>query len=127
MVTKYNRVITTKICKKIEEGVPFKHAAIASGLSEATFWVFMKKYPEFKEAIEKAKAKGLTKLIIEIRQDKSLQAKIWLAERWAPQELHLESQAQKNLEEKVNQLAQEIADSKGINGYNQVDPQFKVN
>jgi len=130
MITKYSKGLTKRICKKVAIGVPFKYAAISCGLSEATFWVYMDKYKEFREAIDKSKSVGLTCLIQEIRLDKSLNAKIWLAERWAPKELHFESQAQQNMEEKILALANEIkqlTETKGDTNGIQSSSSFTIN
>jgi hypothetical protein len=104
MVTKFNRQLTWKICKKIEVGVPFNHAAIASGITESTFWLYMNRHSEFKEAVNKAKSKGLTKLIGEIRLDKSLQAKMWLAERWDRENFNLATISDKQFAEAIEKL-----------------------
>lgn len=53
---KYNSKTVKQICDELEQGMTKKDAAILSGITEETFYQWMKK-PEFSESVELAESK----------------------------------------------------------------------
>lgn len=79
---KYNKKIINLICKKLKNGATHYSAALSSGISEETFYQWMKK-PEFSESIKRAEADCQRKCegIIQKAAIKSWTAAAWYLER----------------------------------------------
>lgn len=80
---KYNDEIAAKICEIIADGSPNKFAAHANGISEDTFYEWMKVHPEFSEQVKKAQAEAVNRNVRIIKQaaTRSWQAAGWWLER----------------------------------------------
>lgn len=85
---KYSREMIEKVCKYVSLGLTNEKAARCAGLSEDTFYDWMKKKPEFSEALKKAKNEGeaANLAIIHRAKAKTWQAAAWLLERQNPEE-----------------------------------------
>jgi hypothetical protein len=83
---KYSPEIIKEIYKYIEAGVPNRHAAQSVGISEDTFYEWLKIFPEFSEAIKKAHAKAVARNAINIQKasEKTWTASAWWLERREP-------------------------------------------
>ena len=75
-----------RIIKAVKAGLPFVTAAALGGVSEATFynWMKNKKNVEFLEAIKAAEAEAEERLVEQISVDPSWQSKAWILERRHP-------------------------------------------
>lgn len=92
---KLNDEVQEQICKYISMGVPNKTAAEACGISEVTFYSWIKKgkqqragkYVKFLKALKKAEAQAIAHhvgIIEKAAKEKSWQASAWLLERRHP-------------------------------------------
>lgn len=95
--TKLTPELQEEICKYIEIGVPNKQAALACGISETTFYNWIKrgentnsgKYFKFLESVKKAQAKNVLRnvaIIEKAAQEKNWQAAAWILERKYPED-----------------------------------------
>ena len=84
-------------CEKIENGVSQRWAAVASGIDESTFYDWMKTKPQFSKRVSISKGIGIAKMVGDLASSNSHNAKMWLLERWAPEEFHLRSQVNENI------------------------------
>lgn len=92
---KLNDKLTSEICNDIKAGVPMKHAAIAHGISETTFYRWYNdgknakkgKKRDFYLEVEKAKSTAITLRARRIYKAgvKSWQSDAWWLERVAPE------------------------------------------
>jgi hypothetical protein len=95
---KYSTEKFEAIAKLIRNGVPARHAAIASDINESSFYKWLKEFPEFQALIKKAESERLATLVLSIRQDKSWQSKAWLLERLYARTFSLNAQEREELE-----------------------------
>lgn len=90
--SKLTEEVTDNLCKAIEMGMTYKLACQFAGISEATFYSWMKqgrenideKFVEFLESIKKAESKGALlnlAIIQKAAKEGSWQASCWLMER----------------------------------------------
>ena len=91
---KYKPELVNEIIKYIEAGNYQKTACEAVGISEETFYTWMKEKPEFSESIKKAESKAIARnvMIIQKAAQTSWQAAAWFLERkdyerWGRKEL----------------------------------------
>ena len=86
----------TTICNAVEAGTPLKYAAVYAGVGESTIYSWMSKangpkpaahFVEFKEAVQRAQARSVTRLVAIIMRaaDSDWRAASWLLERRAPE------------------------------------------
>lgn len=111
--SKLTKETQANICKLIRAGVPYKHAAKAAGISEATFYAWMKmgreksrgKYPEFLESVKKAEAESVAEAVARIRKsaEKSWQAAAWWLERRHPEDFAKREYTESKVEAKVEE------------------------
>lgn len=106
---KYNDLTVEKICGFIKTGVPSKHAAIASGISEPTFYRWIRERESFDSLIKKAESERLASLVLTIRQDRSWQSKAWLLERLYRDVFSLPSANEKDLMARLDALEERAA------------------
>jgi hypothetical protein len=80
---KYTPELVKQLIKYIEVGNYVKTACEAVGISEETFYSWIKDKPEFSESIKKAEAKALIRnlTIIQVAAKKNWQAAAWFLER----------------------------------------------
>lgn len=86
---KYNPERVANIIQAIELGATFVIAANSAGVSENTFYRWMKEYPEFDEAVNKAASKAAIRWLAKIEQAASQgnwQAAAWKLERRFPRD-----------------------------------------
>ena len=91
---KYSKEIVDNLIKYIEAGNYNKTACDAVGITEDTFYRWIKEHSEFSESIKRAEAKAITRnlLLIQNAAKKSWQAAAWFLERkdyerWGRKEL----------------------------------------
>lgn len=96
--SKLTEELCDKICKDIQQGGTLKYAAMHNGITEQTFYNWMKrgqesktqtgKFFEFFESVKRAQEDGKTRLIskIEMHGERNWQALAWLLERMYPDE-----------------------------------------
>ena len=91
---KYTPELVSELIKYIEAGNYQKTACEAVGISEETFYTWMKEKPEFSESIKKAESKAIARnvMIIQKAAQTSWQAAAWFLERkdyerWGRKEL----------------------------------------
>ena len=84
---KYGKEITDEICKYLQGGSSNRDAAALVGITEETFYQWVKK-PEFSEAIKKAEGAAAVKWlrVIEAAGKESWQAMAWKLERRYPRD-----------------------------------------
>lgn len=80
---KYNKRTVSTICNLLKAGNTRRTSAIAGGISEETFYVWMKSKPEFSESVKKAEAEAEARNVAIINQagKTSWQASAWWLER----------------------------------------------
>lgn len=80
---KYSNELTAEICKYLRAGNNQRDSAILSGISEETFYTWIKTKPEFSEPIKKAEQECKARNIAFIQKaaEKSWQAAAWYLER----------------------------------------------
>jgi hypothetical protein len=86
--TKYNHTVTQEICAAISDGMPYIYAAAIGGISYETFCQWRKKYPDFSDAIEAAKALGIRarlQLIVNAAESGDVAAARWWLEHVVPE------------------------------------------
>jgi hypothetical protein len=86
--TKYNHRVTQKICAAISDGTPYIYAAAIGGISYETFCQWRKKYSDFSDAIEAAKALGILarlQLIVNAAESGDVAAARWWLEHVVPE------------------------------------------
>lgn len=82
--SKYTPERVERIIKAVKDGLPFVTAAALGGISEATFYNWMKDNVEFLESIKAAEAEAEERLVEQISFDPSWQSKAWILERRHP-------------------------------------------
>jgi len=84
---KYSKETVDKVCKYVALGLTNEKAARCAGISEATYYVWLKEKPEFLESLKKAKDEGeaANLAIIHRAKNKTWQAAAWLLERQNPE------------------------------------------
>ena len=82
--SKYTPERVERIIKAVKVGLPFVTAAALGGISEATFYNWMKDNVEFLESIKAAEAEAEERLVEQISFDPSWQSKAWILERRHP-------------------------------------------
>ena len=82
-MAKYSSEMTADICKWLRAGSSQRDSAVLAGISEDTFYTWIKEKPEFSEAIKKAEqeCKARNIAIIQKAGEKSWQAAAWYLER----------------------------------------------
>jgi len=65
--TKYSKAIVAKICKFIASGLNNKQAVQAAGISETSFLVWRKQYPDFAAKVEAAREVMRSKILAKIK------------------------------------------------------------
>ncbi|MCP4652822.1 MAG: hypothetical protein GY858_05505 [Candidatus Omnitrophica bacterium] len=103
---KYTPELASQIVKLIEDGNFAKVAHKAVGISNDTFYAWIKNKAEFSENIKKAKAKRISTLIDSIKQDKSWQSKAWMLERLRRKQYHLPTRSELEWEKRLDSLEQ---------------------
>jgi hypothetical protein len=86
--TKYTPATIGKFCRAVADGLPYKSAAAAAGISQETLSQWQRKYPEFSERVQLALAKAevaLVRLIRHAAGKGTWQAAAWLLERRHPE------------------------------------------
>lgn len=86
--SKYSLKLTHEICEAISDGTPFSYAAAIVGISYETFCQWRKRYPEFSDAIEAAKARGIRarlQLIVKAAESGDVAAARWWLEHVVPE------------------------------------------
>ena len=75
-----------KICRFIADGLPLQHAAALGGISKSSFHVWQNKNPKFAEAVEHARAAGLSQRLSVIAEAATTdwRAAAWYAEHVFP-------------------------------------------
>lgn len=88
---KYSPEMTQRICELLQAGNTQKTSAIASGISEETFYTWMKEKPEFSESVKKAEEAAVARnvAIINKAASKSWQAAAWWLERRRPDDFRV--------------------------------------
>jgi len=88
---KYNKKIVEEIVSYIKAGVPNKHAALAVGIGEETFYGWMREKAEFSESIKKAQSLAVARNVVTVQKaaKKNWQAAAWWLERRYPEEFAL--------------------------------------
>jgi len=87
--TKRTPATVRKICRGIAEGLPFKFAAVAAGVSEETFCKWRAEFADFNEAVQQAVASGITKRLKQIKRagdEGDWKAAAWWLEHVVPSE-----------------------------------------
>lgn len=82
--SKYTPERVIRIIKAIKDGLPFSTAAALGGISEATFYNWMRDNIEFLESVKAAEAEAEETLVNAIQTDPSWQSKAWILERRHP-------------------------------------------
>jgi transposase len=96
---KYGKKICREICQFIEDGLSNKDAAQLAGVSESTFYQWLKDYSEFSECIKKSQVKRKAFLIKKIFRaaQSSWQAAAWYLERVYSDEFAIKRRFEGNL------------------------------
>ena len=85
MKTKYSKERAEKIIKLLKDGNYAQTAAHASGICEDTYYAWIKRHPEFAEAVKKARAYAEEKMVKSIvtaaKKPNTWQAAAWFLER----------------------------------------------
>lgn len=76
---KYSPEMTRRICDFLKAGNTQKTSAIASGISEETFYTWMKQKPEFSESIKRAEEEAVARNVAIINKAASDH---WTAAAW---------------------------------------------
>ena len=82
--TKYNPLVQERIANALSAGNTRKDSAAYAGISEDTFALWLAKYPDFADAIEKAEADAAVRnvaIIGKAAQNGTWQAAAWWLER----------------------------------------------
>ena len=94
--TKLTAETQSTICNAVEAGTPLKYAATYAGVGASTIHRWMQqadapdpdaRYVEFREAVQRAQARSVTRLVAIITRaaDNDWRAASWLLERRAPE------------------------------------------
>jgi len=86
--SKYSGLVVKRICDAIADGMPFKYAAVIGDISHETFCEWQRQFPEFSEAVQKAKAHGVherLKIIRTAAKRGNVKAAQWWLERVCPE------------------------------------------
>lgn len=86
--SKYTPELVRQICQILAEGNPRRTACVLAGVSEETFYTWLRAKPEFSEAIKKAEEEAIRRnvSIIQSAAREHWQAAAWWLERKAPDE-----------------------------------------
>ena len=108
MMTILNEKLIKDVCDKLKEGVPILTTCRAAGISESTYYDWIKRgqglhqersqeeiYVKFVEEVEKAVADSEINLLNRIMKEKSWQAKTWILERRFPKSWSKQSALEK--------------------------------
>jgi len=112
---KYEPATVEKICGLIAGGVPSKHAALSSGISEPTFYRWIRENATFDSLIKKAESDRVASLVIQIKQDPSWVSKAWLLERLHREIFSLPTAAERGLVERLEKIESRLNGDK-LNG-----------
>lgn len=86
--SKYRQSVIGTICSAVSDGTPFTHAAAIAGISYQTFCEWRKQFPEFSEAVEAARAKGVQarlRLILAAAEGGDVSSARWWLEHVFPE------------------------------------------
>lgn len=83
--SKYTPERIKKIYEALRLGLSYKSSAQYGGISEDTFYEWIKVHPEFSEGIKQAEIESEKELVEYIRNDVSWQSKAWMLERRLPE------------------------------------------
>lgn len=85
---KYTPEKVSAILNAVEVGTPYRHAAAIAGITEETFYQWLKNKPGFSESIKAAEGRAVAGRLARIRQAEPThwQASAWFLERKYPQE-----------------------------------------
>ena len=84
--TKLTDELSKKICAFIASGATNEDACKLTGIGESSFYDWIKRFPEFSEAVKKASVDFKRAHILKIAMDESWQSSAWLLERRFPEE-----------------------------------------
>jgi hypothetical protein len=86
--SKYTPELVRQICEILAEGNPRRTACVLAGVSEETFYTWLRAKPEFSEAIKKAEEEAIRRNvgIVQSAAREHWQAAAWWLERKAPDE-----------------------------------------
>jgi len=127
--------VVSALSEAISRGLPFKTACVVAGISMQTFCVWRREDPEFDEAIESAKAEGISSRMKKIEEAAAAgdwRAAAWLLEHCDP-ELFAKTRIQieqTGVVEHVHTIPKEILDeitkARGIREARQRDEQATI-
>lgn len=82
-MAKYEPKVVEGMVKALKLGLTVEDACDANDISKQTHYVWLKQYPDYNDAIKRAKAQGEEHLLTKIAEhgDKSWQALAWILER----------------------------------------------
>lgn len=83
---KYTPEVVEAICVSIRDGCTQKDAALAAGISEETFYEWIKSKPEFSESLKKADGEMVRSAVGCIR--KAAESGQWTAAAWLLERRH---------------------------------------
>jgi hypothetical protein len=86
--TKFTPATVGKFCRAVADGLPYKSAAAAAGISHETVCQWQRQFPEFSDAVQLALAKAevaLVRLIRRAAAKGNWKASAWLLERRYPE------------------------------------------
>lgn len=86
--SKYTPELVRQICEILAEGNPRRTACVLAGVSEETFYTWLRAKPEFSEAIKTAESEAIRRNvgIVQTAAKRHWQAAAWWLERKAPDE-----------------------------------------
>ena len=84
--TKYSNELATRICANIAGGATYEDACRMEGIATSSYYCWLKKFPEFSQAVKKATVQFKRVHLSKIASADSWQASAWLLERRFPYE-----------------------------------------
>lgn len=113
--TKYTPERVKQICEVLAEGNPRRTACVLAGITDETFYAWMRQHPAFSDAVAKAEQEAVRRnvAIIQRAAERTWQAAAWWLERRYPHEFGLKQQltAEDSVTAKLDELLRRADDA----------------